>query len=106
MAIADKIRDEKLQYKIICFTLGKALEKQPKTIWDQERKKAEALKMLKPDFRKLTIKDVILRDQLNKEAKSEIEKIKGIEKKCWIEKIQFLKQANVYAITNNLKLFY
>ena len=32
MAIADKIRDEKLQYKIICFTLGKALEKQPKTI--------------------------------------------------------------------------
>ena len=38
--------------------------------------------MLKPDFRKLTIKDVILRDQLNKEAKSEIEKIKGIEKKC------------------------
>ena len=60
--------------------IGKALEKQTKTIGDQGRKQIDNLKVLEPDVQQLTIKDVILKDLLNEQAKNEIERIKQIEK--------------------------
>ena len=59
------------QAKFIYSTLGKALEEQTKTIEDQKRKQVEALKILKPVFKKLIVKDVIPKDQLNEEAIAE-----------------------------------
>ena len=56
--------------------LGKAFERQIKTIEDQGKIQVQALKVLKPDVQKLTIKDVIPENQLNEEAKNEIERIK------------------------------
>ena len=58
----------------------KVFWKQTKTIKDQERKQVKALKVLKPDVPQLTIKDVIPKNELNEEAKYEIERIKQIEK--------------------------
>ena len=49
-------------------------EKQINTIEDQGKKQVEALKVLKLTKQKLTIKDAIPEDQLNEEAKNEIEK--------------------------------
>ena len=46
---------------------------------ETKEKKIKAFKVLKPIKQKLTIKDAILKDQLNEEAKNEIEKIKEIE---------------------------
>ena len=60
--------------------LQKVFWKQTKTIKDQERKQVKALKVLKPDVPQLTIKDVIPKNELNEEAKYEIERIKQIEK--------------------------
>ena len=60
--------------------IGKALEKQPKTIGSQGRKQIDNLKVLEPDAQQLTFKDVTMEDQLNEEAKNEIERIKEIEK--------------------------
>ena len=68
------------QAKFIYSTLGKALEEQTKTIEDQKRKQVEALKILKPVFKKLIVKDVIPKDQLNEEAIAEIYRIKKTEK--------------------------
>ena len=68
------------QAKFIYSTLGKALEEQTKTIEDQKRKQVEALKILKPVFKKLIVKDVIPKDQLNEEAIAEIYRIKETEK--------------------------
>ena len=50
--------------------LGKALDKQRKTIEDQRRKQAEAKKVLKPDVLLSTINDEIPKDYLSKEAKN------------------------------------
>ena len=61
--------------------LGKAFEKQIKTIEDQGQKQVEALNTLKSN-NKLTIEDVIPTNALNNdEAKKEIDKIKEIEKR-------------------------
>ena len=48
--------------------------KQTKLIENQGGKQVEALKVLKLDVQKLTIKDVIPEDHLNEEAKKEIER--------------------------------
>ena len=53
MTIEDQIRDEKLHYdvyreKFTYSTLGKAFEKQSKTIEDQGKKEIDALESLKP----------------------------------------------------------
>ena len=61
--------------------LGKAFEKQIKTIEDQGQKQVEALNTLKSNNR-LTTEDVILKNALNNnEAKKELDKIKEIEKR-------------------------
>ena len=46
----------------------------------KEKKQFEALKVLKRTEQKLTIKDAILEDRLNEEAKNEIGKILKMEK--------------------------
>ena len=61
--------------------LGKAFEKQIKTIEDQGQKQVEALNTLNSNNR-LTTEDVILKNALNNnEAKKELDKIKEIEKR-------------------------
>ena len=47
------------QAKFTCSPLGKAFEKQIKTIEDQGEKQVKALNTLKSDNKKLTIEDVI-----------------------------------------------
>ena len=62
--------------------MGKALEKQRKTIQDQAEKQVVALESLKPPDRKLPpIKDLIPIKNLNPEIVKEIEKVEEIEKK-------------------------
>ena len=62
------------------FPLGKAFEKQTKTIEEQGEKQVEALEVLKPNTQKLAIKDAIPENALTEEAKNELSKIKEIEK--------------------------
>ena len=66
--------------KFTYFPLGKAFEKQTKTIEEQGEKQVEALEVLKPNTQKLTIKDAIQENTLTEEAKNELSKIKKIEK--------------------------
>ena len=64
--------------------LGKAFEKQIKTIEEQGKKQVEALK---PITQKLTIKDAVPEDTLlSEEGKNEIYKIKEVEKSVGREK--------------------
>ena len=60
--------------------LGKALEKQTKTIKDQGRKQVEPLKFL-TNVQQLLIKDAIPKDQLSKEIQNKLDKIEEIEEK-------------------------
>ena len=61
--------------------LGKAFEKQIKTIKDQGEKQVKALNTLKSDNNKLTMEDVIPKSVFaNDEAKEELSKIKEMEK--------------------------
>ena len=85
MNIDDKIRDENLQYDINReFTyspLGKAFEKQIKTIEDQGEKQVKTLNTLKSDNDKLPTKDVIPESVFaNDKAKKEFNKMIEIEK--------------------------
>ena len=67
--------------------MGKAVEKQIKTIEDQGKKQVEALNTLKSN-KQLTIEDVIPKNTLNNdEAKKELDKIKEIEKNVDREKL-------------------
>ena len=65
------------QTKFTYPPLGKAFEKQIKTIEDQRRKQAEALNTLKSN-NQLTIQDVIPKSALNNDE--EFDKIKEIKK--------------------------
>ena len=68
--------------------MGKAFEKQIKTIEDQGEKQVKALNTFKSDNEKLTIDDVIPRNALkNDEALEELNKIKEIEKTVDREKL-------------------
>ena len=68
------------QAKFTYSPLGKAFEKQIKTIEDQGKKEVDALNNLKSN-NQLTIEDVIPNDALNNnEAKKELDKIKEIER--------------------------
>ena len=70
--------------------LGKAFNKQIKTIADQGEKQVKALNTLKCDNNKLTIKDVIPKSVFDSDkAKEEINKITEIEKKVNREKSIF-----------------
>ena len=68
------------QAKFTYSPLGKAFEKQIKTIENQGQKQVEALNTLKSNDQ-LTIEDVIPKNALNNdEAKKELDKIKELEK--------------------------
>ena len=70
------------QAKFTYSPLGKALEKQRKTIEDQGEKQVAALESLKDSDKKLTpIKDFIPMENLNPEIINEIKRIEEIEKK-------------------------
>ena len=67
--------------------LGKAFEKQIKTIQDQGKKQVEALNTLKSN-NQLTTEDMIPKNALNNdEAKKKLDKIKEIEKNVDREKL-------------------
>ena len=88
------IQEAKFNY----FPLGKAFEKQIKTIEDQGEKQVKAIKN---DTKEVTIKNVIPENILNDEAKIEIDKIKEIEKTVDREKLVY--RASEY--TYNFKIF-
>ena len=70
-----KIEQAKFRYS----SLGKAFEKQIKTIEEQWEIQVEALKVLETITQKLSIKDAILENTLTEEAKNELNTIKDIE---------------------------
>ena len=80
-------------------SLGKAFEQQIKTVDNQGEKMVEALKFLKLTKQKLTIDDEIPEEQSIEEDKSKKEKRKKKQK----GKIQYMKQINMYIISNNMK---
>ena len=69
------------QAKFTYFPLSKAFEKEIKTIEEKWAKQVEAFEVLKPITQILKIKDVIPENALSEEAKSDLNKIKEIEKK-------------------------
>ena len=78
--------------KFTYSSLGKAFEKQIKTIEYQGEKQVKALNMLKSDNNKLTIEDVIPKSAFaNDEAEKEIDKIKKID---IIDREKFLYKAS------------
>ena len=82
------------QAKFTYSPLGKAFEKQTKTIEDQAKKQADALESLKASDKELpSIKDFIPKENLNPEIINEIKRIEEEEKKVNINKM-------VYKATN------
>ena len=89
------------QTKFTYSPLGKAFEKQIKTIEDQGQKQVEALNTFKSDNEKLTIEDVIPKSALNNdEAKKELDKIKEIEKTVDREKLVYKTNEYTYSFEN------
>ena len=81
--------------------LGKAFEKQAKTIKDQGQKQVEALNTSKSNNEKLTIEDGILKSALNNdEAKKEFDKITEIEKTIDREKLVYEATEYTYDFRN------
>ena len=80
--------------------MGKEFEKQTKTTEDQQRKKIDALKVLKPGTHQLIIKDF---QQIN-QMKNKFKKNKEIKKLVNREDLIFEKK-NIFTISNNLKHF-
>ena len=81
--------------------LGKAFEKQIKTIEYQGKKQVEALSTVKSNIQ-LTIEDVIPKNALNNdEAKKELHKIKEIEKN--VDRAKLVYETNEY--THSFKNF-
>ena len=91
------------QAKFTYSPLGKAFEKQIKTIEDQGQKQAEALNTLKSND-ELTIEDVIPKSPLkNDEAGKELDKIKEIEKTVHREKLNihiYETNEHTYSVKN------
>ena len=80
--------------------MGKAFDKQIKTIEDQGEKQVIALNTLKSN-NQLTIKDVISNDALNiDETKKELDKIKEIEKHVDWEKLIYETNEYTYSFKN------
>ena len=78
------------QAKFTYSPLGKAFEKQIKTIKDQGEKQVEALNTLKSGNKKLTIEDVIPKSAfIDDESKKELDKIKKIEDTIDREKLVY-----------------
>ena len=81
--------------------MGKACDKQIKTIEDQGENKVKALKTFKSDNEKLTVEDVILNNALNNdEAKKEFNKIKEIEENVDREKLVCETNEYIYSFKN------
>ena len=82
--------------------LGKAFEKQIKTIEDQGKKQVESLNTLNSN-NQLTIEDVIPKNALNNdEAKKELNKTKEIEKNVDREKLIYEKM-NMHIVSKIFK---
>ena len=80
--------------------MGKAFEKQIKTIEDQGKKQVEALNTLKSN-NQLTIEDVFPKNAPNNdEAKKELDKIKEIEKNVDREKLIYKTNEYTYSFKN------
>ena len=78
------------QAKFNYSPIGKALEKQRKTIEDQGEKRVVALESLKDSDKKLTpIKDFLPTEYLNPEIINEIKRIEEIEKKVGTNRMVF-----------------
>ena len=93
------------QTKFTYSPLGKAFEKQTKTIKDQGKKQVNALKSLKPSDKELTpINDFIPEENLNPEIINEIKKIEEEEKRL-TEIKWFIKQLIKLMILENLKQY-
>ena len=88
------------QAKVTYSPLGKAFEKQIKTIEEQGKKQVEALEVLKPITQKLTIKDAIPENTLREEAKNELNKIKEIEKTIDRENLYYKTNKYTYNFQN------
>ena len=85
------------QAKFTYSPLGKALEKQTKTIEDQWKKQVESLNTLKSNNEKLTIEDVIPKSALNNDdAEKEIDKIKEMENT--IDREKLIYKSNKYNV--------
>ena len=81
--------------------MGKAFEKQIKTIEDEGEKQVRALNTLESDNNKLTMEDVIPESVFaNDEAKEEFNKIIEIEKNEDREKLFYKKNQNIYNLKN------
>ena len=88
------------QAKFTYSPLGKAFEKQIKTIEDQGEKQVDILNTLK-SYNQLTIEDVIPNGAVNNdEAKKEIDKIKKIEKNVDREKLIYETNEYTYSFKN------
>ena len=80
--------------------MGKAFEKETKTIEDQGKKQIDALNTLKSN-NQLTIGDVIPENTLNNyEAKKELDEIKEIEKNVDREKLIYETNEYTYSFKN------
>ena len=89
------------QAKFNYSPLGKALEKQRKTIKDQGEKQVVALESLKPPDKKLPpIKDFIPMENLNPEIINEIKRIEEIEKKLDRNKMFYKGTNKTYDFRN------
>ena len=88
------------QAKLTYSLLGKAFEKQIKTIEDQGKKQVDALNTLKSN-NQVTIEDVIPKRALNNdEAKKELEKNKEIEKNVGRERLIYETNYYTYSFRN------
>ena len=85
------------QAKCTYSPLGKAFEKQTKTIKDQGEKQVDALQSLKPSDKQLpSIRDFISKERLNCEIVNEIERIEEEEKKVDRSKIVYKASNETY----------
>ena len=99
------------QVKITYSPLGKAFEKQIKTIEDQGRKQAQVLKVSKPEERQQYLKsveEVFPKEMRNNEIKNEIIKIKKWEKKIKRKNLTYkTKKIHVwFSAIQNDKIFW
>ena len=85
------------QAKSTYSPLGKAFEKQTKTIEDQGEKQIDALKSLKPSDKQLpSITDFISKEKLNSEIFNEIERIEEEERKVERSKMVYKASNETY----------
>ena len=94
------------QAKFTYSPLGKAFEKQTKTIEDQGKKQIDALEFLKPSHKQLPlIRYFISKERLNAEIINEMERIEEEEKKRPIEIKWFIKHLRKPMILENLEQY-